>query len=185
MTLQASGPISLSNVAVELGRASNAATSLGETAVRTLAGVSTGAIALSNLYGKSNGGTETIELAGPWDFSEVAATTSFALYSDGSIYGGSGQAGTYQGLKWITPQSNMSGYEARATVQAGSALSGGSGVGSWLNLGTTRNWYLTVPKGQANYTTLLIEVRNATTLQVKDTTTAVLGRDATFTTMTL
>ena len=55
MTLPASGTISMSQVSVELGRSSTATTSLGETAVRTLAGVSSGAIAMSNLYGKSAG----------------------------------------------------------------------------------------------------------------------------------
>ncbi|MBK9587034.1 MAG: hypothetical protein IPO50_00040 [Sphingomonadales bacterium] len=35
MTLQSSGPISLGNVAVELGRTSTTTTSLGEAAVRT------------------------------------------------------------------------------------------------------------------------------------------------------
>ena len=54
MTLQSSGAISLGNVNTELGRSSTATISLGETAVRTLAGVSSGAIALSSLYGKSN-----------------------------------------------------------------------------------------------------------------------------------
>jgi hypothetical protein len=54
MTLQSSGAISLGNVNTELGRSSTATISLGETAVRNLAGVSSGAIALSNLYGKSN-----------------------------------------------------------------------------------------------------------------------------------
>ena len=54
MTLQSSGAISLSNVNVELGRSSTAQISLGETAVRNLAGVASGAISLSNLYGKSN-----------------------------------------------------------------------------------------------------------------------------------
>lgn len=54
MTLPASGAISISQVSVELGRASTATTSLGESAVRTLAGVSSGAISLSNLYGKAN-----------------------------------------------------------------------------------------------------------------------------------
>ena len=54
MTLQSSGAISLSNVAVELGRGASATTSLGEAAVRTLAGVASGPISLSSLYGKSN-----------------------------------------------------------------------------------------------------------------------------------
>lgn len=54
MTLPASGQISISQVSVELGRASNATTSLGESEVRTLAGVPSGAISMSNLWGKSN-----------------------------------------------------------------------------------------------------------------------------------
>ena len=39
MTLQSSGAISLSNVSVELGRSASATTSLGEAAVRALAGI--------------------------------------------------------------------------------------------------------------------------------------------------
>lgn len=54
MTLQSSGAISLGNVGSELGRTAGTATSLGETAVRNLAAVASGAIRLSNLYGKSS-----------------------------------------------------------------------------------------------------------------------------------
>lgn len=53
MTLPASGAISLSQVSVELGRATTATTSLGETATRNMAGVASGAISMSNLYGKA------------------------------------------------------------------------------------------------------------------------------------
>jgi hypothetical protein len=54
MTLQTTGPISLGNVGSELGRPTSTATSLGETAVRNLAGIASGVIKLSNLYGKSS-----------------------------------------------------------------------------------------------------------------------------------
>jgi hypothetical protein len=54
MTLQASGAISLGNVNTELGLSATANISLNAAAVRTLAAVSSGAIAMSNLYGKSN-----------------------------------------------------------------------------------------------------------------------------------
>lgn len=54
MTLQTTGAISLGNVGTELGRAAGTATSLGETTVRNLAGIASGAIKLSNLYGKSS-----------------------------------------------------------------------------------------------------------------------------------
>ena len=59
MPLNTSGPISLGgsttgqSVNLELGRSATASISLGETDVRDLAGVSSGAISLSNLYGAS------------------------------------------------------------------------------------------------------------------------------------
>ena len=54
MTTPASGQISISNISTELGRASTATTSLGETASRNLAGVASGQISMSNFYGKSS-----------------------------------------------------------------------------------------------------------------------------------
>lgn len=60
MTLNASGPISLGgstvgqSVNLELGNSATALASINSTQFRTLAGVPSGAIALSNFYGKSN-----------------------------------------------------------------------------------------------------------------------------------
>ena len=54
MTLVSSGAIGLYDVNIELGLSGTATISLNDTAVRTLAGVASGEISLSNLYGKSN-----------------------------------------------------------------------------------------------------------------------------------
>lgn len=54
MTLPASFPLSMAQINTELGRASNATTSLTETSVRNLAGVASGAISFSNLLGKAS-----------------------------------------------------------------------------------------------------------------------------------
>lgn len=64
MTMVSTGPISIGGSAtsgglnqsinIELGRAATATSSLNEAALRTLAGVPSGAISLSNFYGKSN-----------------------------------------------------------------------------------------------------------------------------------
>ncbi len=56
MTLP-TGTISMSQVNTELGRSATATISLGESAVRTLAGVPSGAISMQNLQGKSNAPT--------------------------------------------------------------------------------------------------------------------------------
>ncbi len=50
MTLQSSGPIDFEQINVELGLPANTQISLNDTNIRSLSGISTGAIGMNNFY---------------------------------------------------------------------------------------------------------------------------------------
>jgi hypothetical protein len=83
MTLPASGPITFNNVNVELGLTGTTLISLGQTNVRTLAGVASGAIAMNNLYGKSN----RVELSLAYSSSTYSTVTVSVSSLSGYISG--------------------------------------------------------------------------------------------------
>jgi hypothetical protein len=110
MTLPVSGPISLSAVNTELGLASTTLISLNQASVRTLAGVSSGAISLNNLYGKSNvfaftistnqtnANLRTLALAAGWGgTSAVQATINAGVSINGTVQNNSTAALTIDG----------------------------------------------------------------------------------------
>lgn len=93
MPLPLTGPLSLAAVNLELGRASDATISLGEPAVRGLAGIATGPISKADLRGKSASFAHTITthqlqlnlrsylLAQGWDgASSVELTVAAGIY---------------------------------------------------------------------------------------------------------
>jgi len=91
MTLQSSGAISLSDVNVELGRSSTATICMNCSAVRTLFGVSSGAISMSSGYGKSYipVGSSTYTAPGSYTFVVPQATTRLSgLAISGGSSGG-------------------------------------------------------------------------------------------------
>ena len=75
MALPSSGAISLSQVNSELGKSATAAITMNDSAVRSLAGVSSGAIAMSNLHGKSSVVAPTIS-ASPTSMTNTSGTTT-------------------------------------------------------------------------------------------------------------
>lgn len=93
MTLQASGTITMADINVELGDVSNTTLELNGSKARGLAGISSGAIRLSDFYGKSN-----------WRYS-----LSYPLYywSNTTVYGAEF---SYAGLMWNN--TNVGGYLA-------------------------------------------------------------------------
>jgi hypothetical protein len=63
MTLQSSGTISMSNLNTEMGYSATAQVSLNDPVMRTLAGVPSGAISLSDFYGKTSGFTYNVTIS--------------------------------------------------------------------------------------------------------------------------
>lgn len=93
MTLPASGSISMSQVRTELG--GSGALDLNNTSVRSLAGVSSGKISMSQLRGKSKGTTKILTTGGSYDGETGVSVYGYATSSWGSISPDDTYNGTY------------------------------------------------------------------------------------------
>lgn len=168
----------MGQVNTELGRSATATISLGETAVRSLAGVASGAISMNDLRGKS---AVTIFLSNLSIINFTGggsnASAGYQLTSGGienEIVG----ASTTQTATWCTPTGEAVNYEVYATV-TGSPLTVGT-VNAWVPLSTTRTWRLDAGVGQNLFSTLNISVRRVGTTTPVYTATEDLNADASF-----
>jgi hypothetical protein len=149
MTLQASGAIAISDINVELGRAWNNQSNLNESALRTLAGVPSGAISLANFYGKSN-------FSATWSGNSIYAVDAY-LYgfqvSGGSWRGYAKTTSEYFG-SWIStytdgtfsttvsnPFGTTIGIETSGNTARGiSYYFGTTHYGSWMPFSISSGW---------------------------------------------
>ena len=140
MTLPASGVIYLSQVDTELGRAASAQIDMNESAVRTLFGVPSGTIYMSNGYGKSaggGGGTVTITV--------VSSIKNFNVWNNrlASQHGGAVTvSGTYASNSTVNVVVN-SGVVIGSTSASSYAFDTGAGWSGSNTLTLTNNGYIT------------------------------------------
>ena len=141
MTLPASGPISMSQVAAELG-ISATGLSLNDSRVRALAGKPSGAISFADLLGKSAAGVVNplpITVIYDEELSPTNASAQVGLSADGtiSVVGNGSSAGP----NWYAPTTAGIGssYWAKLVVNSGAGPTSGSGLGI-VSLAGGANW---------------------------------------------
>lgn len=138
MPLNSSGPISIGgsttgqSINLELGRSATAQSNLNETALRTLAGVPSGAISLSNFYGKSNF-TPTTVTYNSGSGTETAPTGASNVRI--RVYGAGGGGGRYD---TGDPRGGGGGafVESNYSISGGQTISyivGAGGAGAGVN----------------------------------------------------
>jgi hypothetical protein len=129
------------SINLELGRSATATSSLNESALRTLAGVASGAISLSNFYGKSN--------FSPTNVVRTSGTGATETVPSGAVsvriraYGGGGGGGTninYSGGGggggFVEATYSCSGGQTLTYTVGGQVAAGNGGAASTVTSGT-------------------------------------------------
>ena len=162
MALQSSGAISIGDIAGEFG--GSTPHSLSEYYGVASGVPSSGAISISNFYGKSNI-VFTLSAISPsiYDYSLSTATAGLRVGSDGYIYAlgsespvnsSSSYVQMNTGTDWIIPRSGMSGYYVYATKISGDNLTSGT-LNSYLSLASDQTWQLTNSTDGTTKTTVI------------------------------
>lgn len=136
MTLVASGQISLANVNVELGLSSTAQISMNDTVVRTLFAVSSGAISMSDGFGKSNApavtpGSQNFTTPGVSNFTVPAFNTLTV-----NVWGGGGAGARIQ----FSP-TNIGSENSGGTSSFGGYMSATGGAGPVYTYDASSSFY--------------------------------------------
>lgn len=168
MTLPASGAISLGQVNTELSRSATAALGLGDTAVRSLFGIATGAIDMNTGHGKSSvvapsainvlvvagggGSGYTNDWPGAGGAGGLCTQTARGV-STGTTYtvtvGGGGSSGAGGANSVFDSITANGGGHGSATTDDVPSPSGGSGGGGGITVNPDSGDYLTAPPGLA------------------------------------
>lgn len=107
------------------------------------------------------------------DNDATAPSAQYRLQTDGQVRTSTVSGGLAFPETWIEPTSAAgSAYEVRATVTSGTFTSGTAG--SWLSLGSIRNWTCDQATDGTKTVTATFEIRNATSLAVLTTATITL-----------
>jgi hypothetical protein len=173
MTLQASGQISIDDIAAEFQSTSKNLLDYyrGGAIVPNHAGTASiptsGQIGLFHFYGASRVAPgPTVAMP---DVSVVAQSATgtaqaiFTLNSDGTYTSSDGKSGY-----WLTGGA-ASGVDVYAAYTASAGPSPSGTLNTWLNLGTGRSWVLSRSTNGENTGTLALTFRNSSTLAQLDT----------------
>ena len=131
MALESSGTMSIGgstsgrSINLELGRSANATSSLGETDLRDLAGVASGAISMSNFYGASAASNIDYYTGSEWSPAGINGPEN-AFNS--SISGSGGNGGTFGPFTYTfaTPITGVTSARIRGSLGATSSQVGGT-----------------------------------------------------------
>lgn len=185
MALPTSGPLSLANIQTEFGGANPI--SLSEyyaggglvpagTAGTNGAVPSSGTISIANFYGTT---AATVNFTDTSVQQFIGSGTSFVQYqirNTGYVWITDISTGDpFQYEQWVSPTSAASNYEVFATLSSGSLTTGTTG--SWLSLGTDRNWTCRQVGAGVTQASLSMQVRSIGTTTVLDTWTVNLSAE--------
>lgn len=119
-------------------------------------------ISISNLLISSFTGGTAIAIAGYW------------LNSSGIVEARE-QSNYFNFGNWVTPTSQASNYEVRASLNFGFAT---GTFDTWLALSSTREWYASAAIGSSELAEIVLDIRRIGTSTILDSATITLSADA-------